>query len=256
MKYQSYHHLIITGLIIILILFFAYLFDIKKILNDLHQLHIKKIELKRQLKENPPSSPQVVRPVFSMQHIATLSVLMMLIAHSGMNIQAMDISSQSNDISKITLSLQGSFSEWMNWLLMIQANRLPLTIKEWSSQLTDHDEIIFSQHLLLLRDMLKRPITLLNTIDYHSLYCKKNKLFLPADVSTESIYSLKMVGFMQQGTKKQALLMLPDRHLIVVNVGDSIGKEKGKIISIARDAVMIRILNQKKVVILSVAKDH
>ncbi len=232
-------------IIILLISSLAYFADLRLLYDQVNHLHAEEKKLREALTSKPQSN-SLVKSSTLIKPRNTLSQLMIGIGMSGLSMQAIDISVlQQDGWREVKLNMQGRFQQLLNFFSIISKNAMPIRIQNFSSKWMQKEQILFSIDVLLRDLMQEKLMQLVMEQTEINPFCRQRILSAPSDVHRESLYSLKMLGFMQQGKHHRALLQLPDHHVISVKEGEILGKEGAQIIKIERNYLKVRLPNHE-----------
>lgn len=68
-------------------------------------------------------------------------------------------------------------------------------------------------------------------------------------IMTVALNQMRSGGIIQSGCQQYGLIALPNGDVIDVRVGVVIGKERGRVVSISADKVVVRLVNKKQIII-------
>lgn len=179
------------------------------------------------------SSPSTF--VVSNKTLSSTELLAELIMLAHLN-NVLLITAKYIKLKTVELVLQGSFSqlaifvEKINYsdsmlVLAFSCRQLPINKMEMTMQVT----------------MLPYSIP--------SLHLKKNNLLAMKNEGECLLSQMKMTGRLSQGKHQIALIALPTRRVIAVNLGSRIGKEQGVVQAIYHDRIIVEH-NKKRVMIM------
>ncbi|TAK78358.1 MAG: hypothetical protein EPO11_01320, partial [Gammaproteobacteria bacterium] len=132
------------------------------------------------------------------------------------------------------------------WQLIHQVPSVAL--QNFSYQSTETDQFIFTMNIVLLKSPV--DVQSVKFVQMNNPFCRyetaKNDVVRAQSVVLEQI---KMVGYLQQGERNQALLLLPTGAVIAVDPGAIVGKEKGTVTDIQSEKVIITLPHQKQFIL-------
>jgi hypothetical protein len=161
------------------------------------------------------------------------------------------LSTDSAGNTQIQLIVKGNFAQWLSFLIDLQHAAAPILIENFFIT-TGRDGLIIEMaiRLLKVRNIFQKENHILYPGHQAVLYssygplCPAHDFFAaPSQVSVHNVplSELKMVGFMQRGAKKQAILASPAQSMWTVEWGSTIGKEQAKVIGLTAQQVEVQL---------------
>lgn len=256
MTYYNYRWLIaltLSGVIVAL----GFVYFIQPGQKRLAELRVQALRLTSQLAAiktfNTASSDSLVPPSTQADRVAMLSWF----AHQqGLFIQSMDYlaaqQSYAADTELIRLNLQGSWPALASFLFAL--NRQPsMPIRDFAFTLLDQQALRLSVELYLLKNQWPLPPLQKNIVPKQTLFCpglqglasnsSADTFIQTASVTLDRI---KMLGYLQQGARRVALVLLPNNEVVSVEQGSLLGREQGLVTLVSTDHLLITLPDKKQ----------
>lgn len=197
----------------------------------------------------------------------SLSDLLSLAHLQGLTIQSVNFSPsrQFNIINTgvnrevntgaIHLVTQGDFSQIYSFIFMISRQPHPIFITDFLYKSTEQDKFLFAMNVVSFKSNTQHFQANKSHEDLSQMqnpFCSAANLVEMSDkndlakLKSISMHQLKMVGYFQQGTRSQALVMAPTGIVSEVGIGSVLGKEGGMVTEIERDCVVVVLRDKKR----------
>jgi hypothetical protein len=260
-KYRWIHAIVITLVIFMLGFFYTLQPDLEQLANlrkreahlvqrlAMHKKIIKQkiIKIDRMAKENSPSA-QDARPHF-------LADIVALVHLHGLIIQSMKMVPLLSDAITLHLVLKGNFQQAMSFAFALSKPVYPAFILDFSYQVSEKNKVILTMKVLMLdgNRQIDDPQEILSPL--HNPFCfgrSANELDSKNEENKRAstpLTQLKMVGYLQQDFRCQALILLPTNAVIAVVVGSILGLEHGNVIAVTKDHVVVELPDKRRRVI-------
>ncbi len=251
---MHYNYRWVFALIIsVIILSVGYFYDLSCHQHRLQNLHhVEKALMRRSIINvvaKPRNMPSVIK---SKKPINYLLAIAALASKHAVRIEKMSIVKSAlfaSNTQKIQLSVQGEYlsvAAFVSDLFHQSYAILParFVYKEMvGSRVSFNGELIVTS-ILMPEDLIaQKP-------PQRSLFCSASAELVNEDTNVplifDSLNAIKMIGYMEQGLRKQALIMLSNRTLITVIPGMKLGSEHGEVIEIQPKAIKILLPNNKQ----------
>lgn len=144
----------------------------------------------------------------------------------------------TNEI-KIKFLVEGVFAQLTRFIVAMHEQTPNGLIENFSYQVTKQQTLLLTIDLLLITDHLAQSHQKVEKpTAFHNPFCLATNTVADlhmhaAAVSGLSMTQMKMAGYMEQGERQMALIMLPTGALAEVYVGDEVGLEKSVVTKIA-----------------------
>ena len=201
---------------------------------------LKKIEVK-QIDLTPKMS--------KMEWLTTLPMLTQL---NGVVMRAITMKptrEQSTNELKIRFIVEGDFAPITRFIVAMHEQTPNGLIENFSYQVTKQHTLLLTIDLLLMTNHLTQSLhKIAKPTTFHSPFCLATNTAAAvrmhdAAVSGLSITQMKMAGYMEQGERQMALIMLPTGALAEVYVGDEVGLEKSVVTKIVSNQLKLTLVS-------------
>jgi|GEM_PF-6192936 hypothetical protein len=180
---------------------------------------------------------------------------------SGLSLEAVRVISSHNlqmpGSKTAQLVVQGGFPQMMALLSAADKEDFSTQIQDFVIRLTAQDQL--QMNMMIVPRQNADPLTEsalgnvpVDSQGMHNSFCMpeiiKDKIQVQ-DASESShvpLALIKMIGYVHQGGRAQALALLPDHRMIPVSVWSEIGKEHGIVAAIQPDRMVINVPGKKK----------
>jgi hypothetical protein len=189
------------------------------------------------------------QPFFKLTALNNMDVLqhlIHLIENGGFVVQSVQPSSLQTvmgvNVLPITISLIGQIEQLPRLLMGLTSGDLSVGINDFSLNVNDHHLTTIDMNIIVLGiDIMVKSLT--NKTENR----KENSLNdLNELIKTISIDQLKLVGFLHANHNFLAFLMMPNGKTQTVQIGETIGLEQGRIVSLTENEMVVVIGKQKK----------
>jgi hypothetical protein len=175
--------------------------------------------------------------------------LLTTLAHQqGVMIQSLKMLTESLQIPgeiPIRIAVEGEFTALLNFTNALMNHSHPIFIRHFSFQITEEQTLRLTVDLLTTKNhvaFMQRQSSSANPPLIRNPFCLSDDHSMnggEADTFTTPLAELTMQGYMQLGSQKQALVVLPTGETVAVNVRDVIGKEKAVVKEILQDSLVV-----------------
>lgn len=231
------------------ILFCVY--DLQPLLQAISAMKKEEQHLKMALKQLPVHSKKLSGPTIIVP--LTEKNLLVMFTHeiSQYHLELIDLQweneKNASPEKNLRATLTGQFIHFAQWVSDSQSLGLRIHLNHVNYQLNENHEPMIQVDLSLFAE----PITTKNfnhlpahaSMPVHSYFCAPLSDPLTTQPSF-SIHDFKMVGFLKQQHRTEALITLPNQNLIIVSPGMIVGQEKARVLAIAPNAVDMQLPNQ------------
>lgn len=253
--------------ILLMIMGGGYTYQIKPLWMDIERLYAEETQLSADIaraklvmrQQNQLKMPQKIMPKYKQSELA--SEMLAHLQKSGLALKSLHFLPRSlgkdNEFVTVKLTAQGDFSHLAALIRGLNAAPHPLVLLDFSYAADAHQPFLFTAHLALFHHGVQKVnVPLIQEKQPAHPFCATlpfvheggGKAAMKTTVF--SLTTLKKVGYVEQGKERTALFLLPNQTIVSVAVGDRIGREKGKIVAIKKDQVVI-VLPQGQRMMLS-----
>lgn len=239
----------------------------------LHQLFLlnmtendltEKIRLSKRLGSQTSIKPNSKQGVRQESHQMEFNWLYDLIARmhvSGLSVETINIvpaqlQRQTNG-SMARLVVHGDFLQLMSLLFDTSKGDFSTRLQDFDIKVTEQDKLRVTMNVLPSAYHFQYDDTsLLNTHtdgqEMRNSFCLPKKIDSAArandlgELSKVPLELIRMVGYMQQGERNEALVLLPDNNVIAVELRSVIGKEHGVVAAIQHNHILVKLPDGKK----------
>lgn len=253
MPYQKKLMIIIVFILVFFVM--GYVYDIHPLVTHVAELNKAEINANKKLLAMAEQKKNIQPEIFNNQHVdkselSDVSQLIAFIHSSGLIIQTSSfLSSSQNKVMHLVLG--GDYQQLLNFLDVLEKQTEPSTLQNFSYKLTEKNDLLVTMDVLLSKQI--RHLQEINGRDdfvsRHNPFCVTeniNKWMGEADVNaalSAPIEHIKMVGFLQRGKRRQALVMLPNSIVRTVEPGFLLGSESGVVVAINSDKTLVKLPN-------------
>ena len=261
-RYRWCYALIITVVLIMV----GYLYVLKPQIVELSALREQEKQLKAELsslqhveKNIAGSASMLASP--SIGKMDLLSLLPTLARLHGVNLRFIRIKAgamQPTNETRMSVMVEGEFTLLLRFVFSLTEQVQDLLIESFSYQVSKQ------RTLQLALELYKSPrVTSSTKFKAETITTMQNPFCLAFDnaahvhahdalgVSMFSIKQMKMTGYLSQGGREEALLVLPTGAIVEVSVGDELGSEKALITGIQADHVGLVVSGRQDAILLS-----
>lgn len=183
-----------------------------------------------------------------------------LVHFSGVSVETVKIipllSSQPSRNTLLHLVVHGNFSQINTLLSEMDGGYFSARVQDFVIKATSQDSLQLNMTVLLSvrtlshlaeRSRVGMPLQRLQNpfclsgVMHHGVFRRDDVVLQQTPLAL-----IKMTGFMQQGARKNALVLLPDQRLIAVRRFAKIGSEHGLVTAIQNDRILINLPTGKK----------
>lgn len=221
------------------------------LVSDLHQLDIQQV-----------SSPFTVADLSrsSSKPNDFLSKLMLVIQQQGFIVQAVNAKTIAwNQLHgvQVTITLQGDFARWLNFLMYFNHHSIPVFLREWQFKVLDNTELIIVMTMDYLPSLTQSaPLPQQrNVIPYqfnpfcHAQTLQEQNQLVDQQAQQVSVKVLRFVGFLNANHQRHAFIKLPTNRLLSVALGSVVGKERGLVTTVANDHIVMTLADKQRFIL-------
>jgi hypothetical protein len=252
-------HILISVSISSVLLFLGYNLDIKPLLTDLDvQEQIEK-QSQEKIQENSRTTPPkpVTRHITRAEKNTSLMAVMKSTEQQGLLIQSAEVHSDARQhFVTIHIMALGQLTPALNFFASLNTFQFPVLLNNFSLEVVNQSDIQLNAHLdLYTMDKKKQAPA---TLDVSTL----NKVFSQVDstqdmeitdvikkptstLSSTPLKNLRFIGLVTHGHHRWSVLRLPNDEMAEVQIGDKIGMEQSKIISMNENGIIVDKNNQR-----------
>lgn len=261
MKYQYrwYYAAVVSVAVMILV----YVYDLKPAISRLTSMRqseartSKKLKIYRKKIVKQPVN-ETKNLVHSIESSTYLSDILALVSVSGMVMQTVNLSkrpSQDDDIELIHLVALGQFHQATAFFYAIARQTYPVLITNFSYKKNDKNIFSMTMDVLVWKENASFFLIENDKIKVlpgpHNPFCGAENAVIDHENDVSALQSfalarLKMQGYLQQGERHLALILLPNNSLVAVQNGAVIGKEHAIITEIFRDHTQFLLPGKQK----------
>jgi hypothetical protein len=180
-----------------------------------------------------------------------MDALLVFMQSSGLNVEAINI---ENDF--IHLLLKGDYQQLFFLIDKLSQQHNFVTLKNFSYKALENN-LLITLVVSLEGDGLNKNITHKQTTikNRFNPFCSTYSMdkWLERDDGKEifqtPLAEIKMIGCLQLGERKQALLLFPNGAMKTVESGFVLGAEKGRVMEVDKDHVVVKLKDQKMFVL-------
>lgn len=257
MVYQK--RLMIVGLFVLMFLAITYVYDIQPLIAQLAELNQIEIKANEKLLAMISQSKSVQPEVLDNQHVDKnklddISKFISFIHASGMMIQTSDFLSAPNNL--MHLVLRGNYQQLFTLIKALEKHSDFFVLQDFSYKLTEQDDLLVTMNVFSSKQAHQE-------INIHDeILNKQNPFCIAENISkwidengvnaalSVPIERIKMIGFVSRGSHRQALVMLPNTMMRTVERGFLLGSERGVVVAINRDRMLVKLKNGRVVALI------
>lgn len=232
--------LISLNLIIMVFIYLAHIQPGSNRIKDLNkQIALLIIDINKHKKLQLMSAKRSVS-TSKLEEIARLSEIA---SASTVVVQSVQVHSQT-----LHLQLQGEFKHIVNFIQQLKIRDYPASIVEYAYQTPGRMDLTILLHSQTYPQSMRVE---LNNAAIHSPFCNANEeeLIFTEKNFTVPVSTMRMMGYLQQGTRHFAMLALPNGSVIDVFPQSLIGKERGLVTTVARDHIEVMLSGGQRIVL-------
>lgn len=156
------------------------------------------------------------------------------------------------------IRMLGEFKQLISFLYQLRKENLPLILNELHIQLDEQAKLsitlIISFATTAYIDLEAQPLPLLSSI-IDDPFCGKSSLFTAAARQTAlkatSLNLIRMVGYMGNTEKNQAIVVLPNSKIYNISIGDELGEQRAIVKAISAEKMVVELQDHRLVEILT-----
>lgn len=246
-QYRWWHA---AGLLLILVVI-GYGYDFYPLQNQIYELKQSEIHLQEKLINTPLFPAKMSAENIK---ISGENTLVNAIHVSGLTIQTIHLlpNDQSENIV-MHVDMRGSYQQWIALMNALEQKKQLISVQNFSCKSTEKNNLQIGIDVLLMQNA--------QVISYQQEVKSQNNPFCTRDnvdqwlnqsvdeVLLSPITQIKMVGYLQLGTHSQALMLLPNNVMRTIEMGSLLGVERGVVVAIYREHVVVRMRDGKKVMV-------
>jgi len=229
-----------------LVLFFAInrtYYDFYPIQNRINEL--QEIEMDSQEKLNnlqTISANKMILGEKSDHALNHMSIAINMIEASGLDILSV------NQVSELIthVDLEGSYRQWMRLINALQQKKHIVNVVHFYCRGVDKNHLQIGIDLSLLGDTKSKTTTSVMRDSVNPFCVGVNEEEWLQQINAP-ILQIKMVGYLQLGTHSQALILMPDKKMINVEIGSVLGLERGVVVGIYQKYIVVKLPEGKEV---------
>ncbi len=243
-RYRWVYAFAFSGVIFLL----SFFYDVQPSWSKLKHLNNAKKSLQRKLAGHPFVHPVVMSKPPSSTEV--LSDLFRLANEKGIQLQSVKVTSPT-----ATFMLQGDFQQLTSFIGQLTQSMGHLLLLDFSYKSIDANHFALMMTVLMTKNNLSNsPPVPFSLLSYNPFCLAGNVENLNAQnalirAHMIPIEQIKMVGYLQQGERHQALLLLPEGLVVAVEQGMEVGKEKGVVMTVQAENVVVRLPDKRQLII-------
>jgi hypothetical protein len=229
----------IAGMVFLVV---GYVFDIYPLHNQLAELQQTEIMLSEKLK-----AMKVLPPASSLKpnhQISDIHALAAFIQSNGLN-----ISKIRQDNKALHMNFAGDYKEFSALMNGLRAKPDAISFKNISCKWDKEYLQIGMDILLLAKPEFSTQKTFENQENPFCTNANISSWFNQSDENELLSFPLSEInikGFLQSGKKRAALLLLPNKMLVMVEPGSLLGREKAEVLAVFKNDILLRLQTGKE----------
>ena len=256
MTYYKYRWLIALALSGVLIAL-GFMYVIQPGLQRIAQLRSLKQSLTSRLTEmksvTAASRDAAILPISQPDEIAMLA---RLTQEQGLLIQSMDYvrphQLHATETDLIRLNLQGDLSALADFLFSL-GQQAYMPIQNFTLKLVEQQHLRLMIEVYLLKNKWPLSPVQKQPMPASNLFCLSTQIMSAdssadtfAQASSATLDRIKMLGYLQQGSRRAALVLLPNNLVISVEQGSLLGREQGLVTLVSADHLIVTLPDKKQ----------
>lgn len=250
--------LIMSGIFIAIFFVMGYVYDVHPLVVRLRELNQAEINANKKLlamkSQNPDIQSEVIHNHYpDKNELSDISRFISFIHSSGLIIQTSNFLSSSPIKSArnnmMHLVLRGDYQQLVALINGLEKHLDSLALQDFSYKLTERNDLLITLDILSsgLAHKLQEIGSRDEFVNRHNPFCitaNMNKWIAIDDSNaalSAPIERIKMVGFLQRGLHRQALVLLPNTVMRTVEPGFLLGSEKGVVVAVYRDHTLVKL---------------
>jgi hypothetical protein len=258
MHYQlRWLYLVIINLTLLAI---SYICDIQPKLQQLSELRHAEKKLIKNLSfaSSLAEKSQNIKNVTSISKKSEWEKIQVLITRMHANgLMIREISASERAMNWV---VEGNLQQWYLFILSLETLNHLIHVRDFSCKLNEKNNLVFIMDILQSREYIyplskqrmskqrKKP----NALQYS--FCPPEGMpysLSQSDNVSVSIQQMKMVGYLHNSQRTQALVLLPNKMMLKVAQGEHLGREHAVITEIYKDKMIAKLSDGTHVVLMS-----
>jgi hypothetical protein len=197
--------------------------------------------------------PAQIHSLEKKNNLDGLNELLASLEMSGLKVQSVDEVLERQNGVAIRLLLHGNYQHWVAWMSGLDQQAGAVRLKDFSCKPLANDELQILVKMEFYEDKWSAVHFHSDVAALHHPFCKTHHVWLMQSNAREILLSpleqIKMAGYLQLGHRRAALLILPSGVMSMIEEGVVIGKEKGVVVKIERERVVVELAQGKRIFI-------
>lgn len=249
----------------LIVLAIAYIYDIHPGLA--HVATLKQTEnslneklLARKLSPYTAQPKKSIKVESDKKRLNHLNELVSLISTSGLMALSIAAPSLKSDKSRaqayMHMVLRGDYQQLVTFMNNMQRHLDLFAVQNFSYKVTEKNDLLITMDVLSFDEHADNHQVMNNGIAalaQSNPFCMANHMNKWSNDNNVNeallvpIEQIKMVGYLQSGHHKQALVMLPDAVMRTVETGFLLGYEKAEVIAINKKQIIVKLPDERRV---------
>lgn len=232
-----------------IILLFGYGYDLKPIWNELHTQKINEKTMASELTHlhallsSNRHDRLVKQENFSNQtdHMQVIPALVAIVRLQGLHLQSIQ-----EQAPLLHLVVRGNFNQLVAFTFML-ANDAAMMIRDFELGETDDKQLQMTLTMRVENKIISFDNSFINTMHLQNPFCGMNHsttqdLATSSNVlSSISLHQIKMVGYIHQGDRSAAMILLPNETTMSIAQGFILGAERGVVTQIQHNQINLTL---------------
>ncbi len=184
--------------------------------------------------------------------LTSVSALVNLAHINGLSIQAIKVVS-TDEARMIHFIVQGQFQSLYSFIFTLEREANLAEIQHFSCGLTQQQQLQMQADILLHNSVTPSfTTTRSHSLKIDNPFCASTHIngwaqgFSLTQMQSTSIRLMKMVGYLHQEQRTQALILLPNTDLVAIQKGSILGKEQATVTDIQPNLIKVELQNKSQ----------
>ncbi len=237
-----------SSALMLAICFVNYMQYVRPRLNKLAQFKLEAMHLQR----NRSATPSLMSIPANKNNRDVLHDFLASIRLIGLQIQSLHVS----ELKTITLILLGNQMQFASLIHALEQNHQP--VKNILIKTTETDHLQITMEMLPIKHW-QHPT--FHFIAPRNAFCHQqtmNQWFYgeqPPNVMAWPLAQIQMVGMLQRGNYREAILLLPDQQVTTITEGLYLGVERAQVSIITSEKISLRLPGRKEAILRMMMSD-